>query len=159
MKLWTWQSPDFSLTEGHVIPERSDYFQTVLGIPKAYRRLWKRFGTDQIIWCYTNADAHYKSPIVETEWSLDVPDAQVLAFVDDLVWNRILGIKCALPRPLCRDWTEEQVAAFWARKAPPGGWWNCLFVNHGKGDSTSALIRHPIPQEWVISCLTSSRSI
>lgn len=36
MKLWTWHKPDFSLVAGHVDHSKSEYFQTVKGIPEAY---------------------------------------------------------------------------------------------------------------------------
>lgn len=39
MRLWTWHKPDFSLLDGQVNHERSEYVQTILGVREAYHEL------------------------------------------------------------------------------------------------------------------------
>ncbi len=113
MKLWTWHKPDFSLVHGQVDHERSEYVQSVKGIAEAYRQLAERIGTSQFIWCYTAPDQHIVLPChTEVEWSLDVPRDSILRFVDDIVLNRILGIRCGLPSKIRYGWLDEALQRF-----------------------------------------------
>lgn len=169
MRLWTWHKPDFSLFDGHVDHELSEYVRTVNGVREAYNNLADRLGTDQLIWCYTKPNQRIILPHhSEVEWILDVPTVKILAFIDDIVWNRILGIRCGLPRELERKWKDESInrhpydpnAAhkfvksrrdeFWSQSTPPGGWWSCLFVNERSDEFVSAIIPHPVQDEWVV---------
>lgn len=172
MKLWTFHKPDFSITEGRVDHTKSSYFQTVAGVPDAYCELWKRVGTDQIIWCFTSRK-EAETGMCEVEWSLDVPDSDILAFVDGFVWNRILEIRCHVPRRLYQHWRSEALSLYpnnlqerdkfvdaktedyWSQEPPEDGWWSCLFVDDPAGEAVSALIRHPVPEEWVMSHIAS----
>ena len=92
MQLWTFQGVGFSLHDGHVNHELSEYVREVEGVRDAYLELAKRLGTDQLIWCCSVREPH---PLKDrVEWVIDVPVSEILAFVDDFVWNRILGIDC-----------------------------------------------------------------
>lgn len=168
MKLWTWHKHRFSLIDGCVDHERSEYVQTVPGVRQAYRELAYHIGTDQIIWCYTSPVQYIQlSCHTEVEWVLDVPSKQILRFVDDIIWNRIIGRRCAL-LPLMRfqwkdealrrfphdpaarrQYEQEQEDLFWDQKAPGGNWWNCLFVKPQAKPYVSTLVRHPVKPEWV----------
>ena len=170
MRVWTWHKPDFSLLDGQVNHERSEYVQTVLGVREAYHELVKRLGTDQFIWCHTKPNQRIILPHdSEVEWILEVPSTEILAFTDDVVWNRILGIRCGLPRELERMWKNESLKchpydsvardrfvksrrdAFWNQTPPPGGWWDCLFVDERSDEFVSAIVPHPVRNEWVVS--------
>ncbi len=166
--LWTWQTPDFSLLTGRVDHEKSEYVQTVRGVREAYVELAHRLGTDQLIWCYTVSDEYDSLPgNTRVEWVLDVPVSSVLAFVDAIVWNRILGIECGFPRRWELEWRSEAIQvhpdnvrardrfvderrrAFWDQPQPKGGWWENLFVDQQAAECVAALLIHPIMEEWV----------
>jgi hypothetical protein len=170
VKLWTWHKPDFSLLKGRVEHERSEYVQSVGGVRDAYRELAARIGTDQFIWCYTVPNQRIISAAhMEVEWVLDVPPEAILRFVDDLVWNRILGIRCALPPSMRFTWKQQalrrfpnditarreseqqQEEAFWTQPPPSESWWDNLFVEQQAKQLVSALVRHPVEPEWVLS--------
>ncbi len=166
MQLWSWQEPGFSLFEGSVDHEQSEYVRSVAGIREAYRGLAQRLGTNQLIWCYTVRDEYIRFG-TRVEWVLDVPTTHVLAFMDGIVWNRILGIKSSVPQELRWQWTQEairlfmpDVAAaerheqecykrFWDQAPPPGGWWTKLFVEPQVGETIWALLAHPISKGCV----------
>lgn len=113
MKLWTWQKPDFSLLDGHVDHERSEYVQSVEGLAEAYRELAARIGTSQFVWCNTVAGQRAVLPCqTEVQWILDVPREAILRFVDDIVWNRILRIRCAVPTRTRLGWFDEALQRF-----------------------------------------------
>ncbi|MBP7937534.1 MAG: hypothetical protein KA354_23075 [Phycisphaerae bacterium] len=169
MNLWTWQSPDFSLLDGHVEPTKSPYADTVSTAPDAYRKLARCLSTDQIIWCHTLPGQHIRIPgFSMVEWVLDVPPEEIMGFTDSLVWNRILGIKCGLPRSWHFKWRQAarelhphdpdkwdeyekaQEAEFWERPPPDGGWWKALCVDGRADENVVALVRHPLKPEWVL---------
>ena len=170
MRLWSIQGNDFSLTSGIVDHARSPYFETVPSYIEISQMLWDRLGTDdQVIWCCTKpVDRRHLSPD-EFEWVLEVPDSEVLALIDDHVWNRILGLRCHPPERLRNQWRDralelfpndadgrerqraEQEHAYFAQEPPSGDWWNHVFVDNLEGDSISAIIRHPLEDEWIVS--------
>ncbi len=164
MQLWTWHEPDFSLVEGKVNHERSEYFTTVCGVPEAYQELCKRLGTDQFIWCYTRGNEHNQLPSqTRIEWVLEVPKSEFLAIVDSFIWNRVLGEKCWPPESLKLKWKQEaitrgcaehfdqQIQAYHAQAPPQGGWWALLFIDDPTAEGANVLIRHPVPRPWVKS--------
>ncbi len=169
MRLWSVHSPDFSTLEGNVDHSKSPYFETVPGISEAYQRVWDHVGTDQIIWCWATTEGHFDVDADKVQWVLDVPEAEILALIDDYVWNRILNIRCHPPRRLYWEWRDrslelfptdanarqqfmdDQHQAFWTEKPLSGDWWNHVFVPDTKRDSTSAIVRHPVQYAWVIS--------
>jgi len=107
MKLWTWHGRSFSITEGHVDHTRSDYCQDVRGYTQAVARLGCMLGSDQFLWCL---DYRVENPWPRrVEWSLEVPDDAILAFVDTLVWERILGNQY-IPHDLESRWLHEAMA-------------------------------------------------
>lgn len=169
MRLWTWHEPDFSVLDGHVDHDRSEYVQTVEGAGEAYREMAARIGTSQFVWCYTVPDQHIVLPChTKVEWVLDVTPKSILRFVDDIVWNRILGIRCALPTKIRLDWFNEALhrfpedtaarerfltereESFWAQPPPGGSWWNSLFTRDEARECVSALVPHPVAAEWVL---------
>jgi hypothetical protein len=112
MRLWSWQQPDFSLTDGRVDLERSEFVLTVEGVRKAYRALSERFGTDQFIWCYTEPDSYLTAAgDTRVRWSLEVPPAQIVAFLDCIVWERILG-RYDCYGPFLTEWHHEAIRRY-----------------------------------------------
>jgi hypothetical protein len=170
MRLWTWHKPDFSLLDGHVDHKLSEYVQKVDGVREAYLNLSSHLSTDQFIWCYTKPNQRIILPHhSEVEWILEVPTVKILAFIDDIVWNRILGIRCGLPRELELRWKDESISRhpydpnaahkfvklrrdeFWNQTAPLGGWWSLLFVDERSDEFVSAIVPHPVHNDWVVS--------
>ena len=102
MKLWSLHDPGFCLTTQIVDHSKSDYCEHVAKYNSVVRELARRLGTDRLIWCHTVEEEPYEGRV---RWILDVPEAE-LRFVDTLVWNRLLGIRCALPRSMRFRWKD-----------------------------------------------------
>ncbi len=170
MHLWTWHKPDFSLLDGQMDHEQSEYVQTVSGIREAYHKLSNCLSTDQFIWCYTMPNQRIITPHhSEVEWILKVPPAEILAFINDIVWNRILNIRCTLPDEFDRKWKNESLEChpydsdarkkfvklrrdeFWNQIPPLGDWWSSLFAKEQSSRHVSVLIPYPVRNEWVVS--------
>ena len=84
MKLWSYQSPDFSLVDGDYCHDKSEFFKEY---PDAYKELWRRVGCREIIWC-SIAKTKWR---LRCQWELEVPECRFLKIVDSMVWNGILG--------------------------------------------------------------------
>ena len=137
--LWTIHSPDFDITSGRVDHSKSEYYLSVPGVKEAYHELWRRLNTPegQIIWCYTKNDDIAKTGEEKIMWELQIELEKVICFLDSLVWNRILGIKCSVGRTLRRKWIKEAIEIrpadsrsyvdrcyedFWNQKPKTGSW-------------------------------------
>ena len=134
----------------------------------AYQEFWQRISVPdgQIVWCDTDNADIAKTGIEMVMWELEVARDNIICFVDSLVWNRILGIRCAVSDTMRRQWISEAVercqdphvyldqrqTEFWARKPKTGSWWDELFVE-GPGDCINAILHHPVPD----GCVKSSR--
>ncbi len=167
-KLWTLHTSDFSLTKGRVDHNKSVYYRETPGVKKAYPELWRRqqILDGQVVWCYTDESKIAKHGIGKVKWELCVPDSEIICFIDDLVWNRILEIECAAPYELRRKWRSEALEkfpddltaantyeescrrSFWDQEPKNGCWWDELFTKN-TGNGATALVRHPIPSEWI----------
>ncbi len=168
INLWTIHPPDFSIKEGRLDHSKSEYYKNTPGVKQAYPELWKRINIPdgQIIWCYTDKSDITKTGIIKKRWDLYLPVSEVIQFVDDMVWNRILGIKCDVPPSLRNQWRDESQKKFpsnpatakvyekecynnyWMKKPKTGSWWDELFVSR-IGECTSALIRHPVREDCI----------
>ena len=169
MQLWTWHEPDFSLTSGRLDHSRSQYYKIVDGAPDAYAELAQRLSTDQIIWCYVRRDDYHDLPkLTRVEWALDVPDTEILAITDAYIWNKILRIH-TYPRSLYFEWLEyaptdgaarvefieHKIEEYHAQLPPDGGWWSQLFITDTMPEGATVLLKHPIPEAWVV-CVGAS---
>ncbi|MFC1635052.1 hypothetical protein ACFL5Z_09430 [Planctomycetota bacterium] len=158
---------------------KSKYFQNTPCVKQAYPELWRRINIPdgQIIWCYLDKTEIRKTGIEMVLWKLCLPETEVIRlpgskviqFVDDMVWNRILGREreCELPQGLCNQWREKSVEKYpnnpaaaknyekkcqndYRNKKPKSNsWWDELFVQRGQSTSISALIRHPVRKDWI----------
>ena len=163
--LWTIQFPDFDLTSGRVDHNRSEYFLTVSGVKNAYQELWHRLNTPdgQTVWCYTSEDGIVKTGVKKIRWELCMPKKEIICYLDSLVWNRILGIRCIVGNTMRNQWVREAIKLasnnsdvyykkleddFWNRKPKTGSWWDELFVQN-TGECVDAIIRHPVPDKFV----------
>lgn len=173
IELWTIHPKGFSITEGCVDHAKSRYYQETPGVKEAYHELWDRLSIEsgQVVWCWCCTHENDIPPITgvkKIKWELCVPVSEVLQFIDDIVWNRILGIKCCVRSDMKYKWRKEALAKyphnsvdskayekqccenFWKRKPESGSWWNELFVDD-PGEAVSALVKHPVPTQWVLS--------
>ncbi len=169
LRLWTVQSPCFSLTERCVDHSKSKYYRNTPGVKDAYPELWCRLQIPdgQVVWCCTDERDVVRTTEKMIEWELYVPGQEIICFIDDLVWNRILGSKCAVRREMYDQWHKEASEKFpndleaseayktkcyedfWRQEPKSGNWWDELFTESA-GNRVSALIRHPIPcKEWI----------
>ncbi len=171
LRLWTVHPvhpPGFSLAEGRVDHSKSKYYRKTDGVKGAYHELWRRLQIPdgQVVWCYTDKDDIAKTGVEQVKWDLYVPVPKIIRFIDDLVWNRILGRKCPVRHGTRRQWHEDALEkfpndpkaskayearcfdGFWSQEPKSGNWWNELFAENA-GNRVSALIRHPVPSKWI----------
>ena len=179
LPLWSWHTPDFSLTEGTVEHQRSRYYKTP-GVSKSYKelskQLIKRFKlepeqADQFVWCYTEPNAESPAPdTIKVEWQLEVPEDRVLAKVCSAVWHCIVwcngGERGLVGTP------PKKYQPLWAGIAQRSGcglkwddfnkgfydfWynktdeelWDALFLDRIHGECTHILLQHPLEGKWV----------
>jgi hypothetical protein len=158
MRLWSYQSPDFSLVEGNVDPEKSQYAQKYKA---AYQQLWGIVETDQIVWCCTSSGDWYQ----RAEWVLEVPEDRFCRIVDEMVWAGIRGESCCIEKLRQRllakasekypnsaadayTWLDQQVEQL---VHPPGDPWDSLFLRDPDDPRASILLWHPVECDWVKS--------
>jgi len=172
MRLWTiHNNQGFSLTEGKVDHSKSEYYASIPAVREAYPKLWRHLGVDdgQIIWCYTRTEDIPVTSIPRHMWELEAPESSILTYIDDVTWNRLLGIRVRLtPRyteairedaakkfphdPQARRQHEiESEKRWWDHKPPESTLWRELFLDKPV-DGSPALLRHPIQKEWIVDC-------
>ncbi len=170
MKLWTIHDTyDFKLSEGHVDHSKSDYYNNTPGVKKAYPQLWSliRMLDGQIIWCYTRKEDICITSKPMIMYTLKVPEDSVITYIDDIMWNCILGNQVRLtpsyrrpirakvekkfPNDSCNQiiLEKELENKFWENKPPAKELWKKLLLDKAV-DGFSALIKHPIPDDWII---------
>ncbi len=180
INLWTIHSDDFSISEGCVDHSKSIYYKKTKGVKDAYPELWKRLSKEvsnkekskaieegQIIWCFTSKDEICRTGIRKIKWDLFVPESEV-TFMDSLVWNRILGIRCGVGSEMSNKWKDGGLEKypydikkaryyekkccdkFWSQKPASGSWWDELFVDDKQENASCALISHPVPDSWIL---------
>jgi hypothetical protein len=138
MNLWTYHAPDFSLTSGRIDHTLSPYADDP-AIMAAYRELGLRLNVPdvQIIWCYTRHGRFPLTGILHREWHLSVPLDKVRACYNQVVWNRIIGRPSASTARMQRTPVEDL--------------WSQLLVPIQDGEAISAIILHPVPENWIVS--------
>ena len=160
MRLWSYQSPEFSLVEGRVEPEKSE---SVRKYRRAYEGLWAKVGTDQLVWCCTSSDDWQPEPGC-CEWILEVPERCIFRIVDEMLWAGIRGETCwpASVRSRLQDeayakyadpdradeWVGEQIALL---VNPLGDPWDSLFLSDPRDPRASVVLLHPVERDWVKS--------
>lgn len=164
MKLWSWQTPDFSLVRGTVDHAKGEYYRDTPNVPEAYDRLSQRVGTKDWIFCYIRRENHMVlSNGNRCEWELDIPQDQILCFLDDVFWNSILDIRCMLsPERRNKIWLqvlerepydaearmalEKRLTEEFFPSCSKEQMWAQLFVDGPgqAGDQRSALVQHPV---------------
>ena len=109
MRLWTWQTKDIRLTEGKLDYRLSPFYLDKAGpdIQNAYKRLFETLGTDQIHWCYTDAEEAAKPWKNRVIWEIEVRESDV-RIVCSSVWCKIIGDKTFGPSSKLRcEWRRQ----------------------------------------------------
>jgi hypothetical protein len=177
MRLWTWQKASFSITDVQATVDTFGHSSHLKGphvaeedkqrFVGAYKELWKRVGTDQFHWCYTEEKEAKGAESYEGEgkalWEVDVPneheEQHVFQIVCSVAWCRILG-DMSLPPKFCeRPQLLRTLCDYWREESK--GLWDRLILDKSVFLDKSlpfletveicgqVLLRHPVPEEWV----------
>ena len=174
LKLWTIHDTnddtnDFKLSEGRVDHSKSYYYNKTRDIKKAYHQLWPliKVPDGQIIWCYTREKDCAKTSTPKIRWALKVPECSIITYIDEIMWNCILDIRVSLNSSYKRDikakandefpndgnkryaLEKKLEKEFWENKPPVEELWEKLLLDKAV-DGSQALIKHPIPDDWII---------
>jgi len=128
MQLWTHHPTGFQVDYADIVidPTKGRYWRDEtpgLRYRDVLPKLQKLVGTAQFLWCFTIRELPENTDLVE--WELNVPESQILRFLQSWVWEEIV----------------------WTNRAD----WHNLFVDGrptaGKG--IHALVSVPLPSAWV----------
>lgn len=162
IRLWSWHKPEFSLIDGQVDWDKSDHYLDDESRQAAYKRLRDELGTDQIVWCCLNRD-DWPDRSGLAEWELDVPREEVLAIVDEGIWNhqwcqfdaslaashrRILMQECldeGVHEPQARQECLARKFDEYKRREGP-----LRLSSENDAPAVNVLLRHPVDPKWVI---------
>jgi len=159
MRLWTFHTPDFSLTSGAIDLDHSYDVSYVPGLRERYEDLAHYLGLDryEIIWCHVRDDIIRDAYVDRVEYILEVPDYQILRIVDSYIWNKIIGLdayprskwQTEAPEGITSEYFQKKVDEYHDQLPPPGGWWPQLFLTDTTAEGACVLLRHPIPESWI----------
>ncbi len=168
IRLWTWQTEDIRLTEGLLDYELSSFYRDRAGpdIQNAYKRLFKALGTDQIHFCYIDAEEAAKPWKNRVIWEIEVPESDV-HIVCSSVWCKIIGDKTFGPSTkLQREWKRkannqapnsiESRAIYdcmfdaYRTPEPLEELWGKLFQPLDQiPNNANAIVKHPVDESWI----------
>jgi hypothetical protein len=166
LELGTWHDPRFDIRTGTLDIKQSPYYKEVAGYRKALAKLTKMIGTDQIVWCLPRDYEWAKDR--RDKWKLKLPKAEVIAYIDTLVWELIIG-RGAIPDEFRLAWlrqysgSDERFGDYEECKrnelmeeVPESKRWGMLLVDSmeskrmGVCYANTALIPFPVESSWVI---------
>jgi len=168
IRLWTWQGSEFPITSGE---QRIDWskseFADTCTIQRAYRQLASRLGTDQYIWCFTDEHLATWPSGNRVRWDLEVPDELVLAYTCDRIWQLLIRrntYTCvqrnewkqeAISKGLLhsndyKPYIDDKLREFQSQFQTESNLWEHLFLDRPIRKDVSALVRYPVPDEWVL---------
>lgn len=170
IRLWTWQKKtEFDLANGEQKVESLDnsVFADSPNIMRAYNKLFKKLGTDQFHWYFTqeyeakNNPSHiqwYKQGCML--WEVKVPIERIFKKVCGIAWTYLLN-RPAPPGQLYHDWKklsgydpekieqwEQNFKDFWEKKSEQELWDN-LFMETFVDGCTDVLLLHPLEKSWI----------
>lgn len=105
VRLWTWQNPNFVITDRNMRVESKTHSKCLnvnSRLPgaanqhlKGYEKLWSVLKTDQFLWYYTDREeATNSSSLVkyqgEVLWEIEIPENRVFKRICEMAWHRIL---------------------------------------------------------------------
>ena len=187
LDLWTFQGKGFSPIEDVHDITKSEYFQPgqkVVDYGAKVADLAKRFAIPTpFAWCYAHEQTVKEKWIgmqkTHNLWRLKVDIVEVLAALDIVAWEHILGTACPTMSPPLSiraklnqkalkslgpndDGSErarrfaELRAEFWTQPPPSGGWYSKLRVKPAQNDLVTILVSLPFKAEWVIDVKESA---
>lgn len=117
MKLWSWQERSFDPTRDRVDLTRSRHFNNkkIQHIQEGYAILRELIGSDQILWCYSSRNGYLlrrKKKTDLVEWELEIAQSDILAFVDEVRWERLIQGTPYYPHDLKLGWDHEAAMAY-----------------------------------------------
>jgi len=168
IQLWTWQTEDIRLTEGTLYYERSSFYQNKAGpdIQNAYKRLFKVLGTDQIHYCFIDAEEAAKPWKNRVIWEIEVPESDV-DIVCSSVWCKIIGDKTFGPSSkLWYEWNRkannqarnsiesrairDRMLDAYRESEPLEELWEKLFQPLDQiPNDANAIVKHPVDGSWI----------
>ncbi len=93
MRLWTWQSPQWNICDTPRDLERArTAWNDIKRLEQLYDKLHRKLGTCQFIYCEPRY-SHWTGDEIRTLWVLDVPDDEILAYLDAEMWRELLDGK------------------------------------------------------------------
>lgn len=172
MMFWTWQSADFDPFADRVDRSKSEFFNDPPhpDLLRAYQELEDSLNLSaemkhQYVWCFTT-DSWYPHPWPgRILWPVEVPDAAILSFVDEQLWERLVG-NHTVPRKLWDSWRhelrsrnvygkphddelEKRKREYLAASPPREEWLRAVLIPKGPGTDILALVRTPLQRSWI----------
>ena len=146
MRLWTWQSKDFSIIDSEQKVDSLTYSsylakqfpeQERSRFLSLYQRLWDALRTDQYHWYYTE-EQDAKSKYIEEYkgkvlWEVDVPINNIFKIVCSIAWNYLRGKPNVIRqiygfKSLLDEEFTEKFNLFWGQKNE-GQLWELLLLS------------------------------
>jgi hypothetical protein len=171
MMLWTWQGVGFDPGAHRLDRSQSPFWRerSCPDIRRAYSELDAilRLPEDragQFIWCFTT-ERSAKNPFRDrTPWTIDVPRHKIPTFVDDVMWNHVIGsdyvpgehIRKVDERKRAGEisaeqaYFEESAKAYHATFPSREECLRLLCKPTEPGEDVSALVPLPIEPSWVL---------
>jgi hypothetical protein len=96
MMLWTWQSADFDPFTDRVDRSKSDFSNHQPDLLRAYTELDALLALSaemkhQYVWCFTTDSWDPHPWAGRILWPVEVPESAILSFVDQQLWERLIG--------------------------------------------------------------------
>jgi hypothetical protein len=180
MRLWTWQNPNFVITDPNM-PVESKTYSKCLNVNrpsgkankhlKEYEKLWSILGTDQFHWYFTDREEAtsnismtvYKGAFL---WEIEVPENLVFKRICGMAWHLILDDSNPWPGTTfenlyiyllnilsfkySRNAFAEEFSRPWQDMKKRQQLWDCLFAECGVRQCYDVLVRHPVDASWVV---------
>ena len=167
MRLWTWQHKTFNLAD-RTQKVRSQQFSVYTTHPQrnsdmkekhknAYKKVFERLGTDQLIWCFHEyEEAASRISIEEFEkqdrvlWEIDVP-CEKIKWYCDAAWTCLREGKPSLSGQMYQIYLkpdyakkfEDAFTAYWGAKNDEE-LLNLMFLNYQENGCSEAMVFHPV---------------
>lgn len=177
MRLWTHQSKGFAIESTAVDHTKSDYYNNIENLPNvqvAYHRLFRDLKTDKFLWCCPSE--RFPPSREKVLYELEVPEEEILAYICECVWHKIITDCREYPRFNNQDcqtlwqgqkngkeYEEQQTKKCHSKESEDQLWerlfWpqptiipcpaNITLQPQQKNEMFSALIKSPIEKEWI----------
>lgn len=167
MRLCTYHPPDYDIRVPCDLSKSFYYEQDFLGT--AYDWLFKEIGTRSVVWCYPyDFWPKWEHSIETVQWTLEVPDEEIVSILDGDVWNDIImntyhyrdktynwwywDFKCQSKFTDHDEFIEFAEKRWQDKHGPKEEFWKrCLFKERVfKHRYPQILIPSPVKDEWIL---------